>query len=67
MPPATPVTMPEVEPTVATLVLELVQLPGPPELDSVVVLPEQIRCVPVFVTGLAFTVNIAVAAQPEAV
>ena len=67
VPPATPVTMPELEPTVATLVFDDVHAPKPPGLVSVVVRPEQTVCVPAFDPGLALTVNTAVAAQPDTV
>ena len=59
--------MPELEPTVATLVLDDVHVPKPPGLVSVVVSPEQTVCVPAFEPGLALTVNTAVAAQPDTV
>lgn len=67
VPPATPVTIPEDEPTVATPVEALVHVPAPPGLANVVVSPEHTVCVPVVAPGFAFTVNVAVAAHPDTI
>jgi hypothetical protein len=65
VPTATPVTIPEVEPTVAIDEVLLVQLPDPPEFASVVITPVHTVIVPVLVApGDAFTVNEAVTKHP---
>jgi len=61
VPTETPVTIPEIDPTVAILVLLLVHDPTPPVFVSVLVLPLQIVVVPLVVPGSAFTTNIAIA------
>jgi len=61
VPTETPVTIPEIDPTVAILVLLLVHDPTPPVFVSVLVLPLQIVVVPLVVPGREFTTNIAIA------
>ena len=63
MPAATPETMPELVPIVATLVLLLVQVP-PPVFERVVVEPAQTVAVPVIADGNGFTVTTVVVIQP---
>ena len=58
-----PVTTPEINPTVATAVLLLLQVPPPVPSNKAVVDPEQTVLVPVILAGKALTVTIAVAAQ----
>ncbi len=62
MPAATPVTIPEPEPTVATDDVPVVQVP-PPASVSAVVIPTQTVPVPVIVPGNGFTVTTAVIRQ----
>lgn len=66
MPAAAPVTMPDAVPTVATVVLLLVQVPPPVVLDSVAVVPEHIDNAPdgVMATGVVYTVTVITALQP---
>lgn len=59
-----PLTIPEEDPTVATPVLLLVQVPPDTVLPSVVVAPAHALVVPVIVPGLVFTVTIAVTEHP---
>lgn len=61
---APPVTSPEPEPIVATVVLLLLHVPPDDASFKVVVAPAQIPVVPVIGDGTGFTVSIAVAAQP---
>ena len=58
-----PVTMPVLEPTVATAVLLLVQVPPPVRSLKLVVDPEQTILVPDIATGKGSTVTMAFAAQ----
>jgi hypothetical protein len=60
-PPDTPVTIPSVEPTVAIVVLPLVQVPLPVALDRVVVAPTFTTVVPVIADGRALMVILVVA------
>ncbi len=62
VPVETPETIPVVDPTVATVVLLLSQVP-PPASDNVVVLPTQTFVVPVMGLGSGFTVIVVVTAQ----
>ena len=64
MPPATPVTVPEDEPTVAVPVLLLLQVPPDVELVRVDVAPAQNTSVPPIAAGLGFTVAIVEVEQP---
>ena len=64
MPAATPETTPEPEPTVATPVLPLVQLPPDGDELKVVVAPVQTVAVPLIVPGAVLTVTVAMAKQP---
>ena len=59
-----PVTTPVVNPTVATAVLLLVQLPPPGVSPRFVVDPEQTVLIPVIAVGNGLTVTIAVVKQP---
>ncbi len=61
VPTATPVTIPEDEPIVATEVLPLVQLPPDAVSFNVVVVPTQAVGVPVIAPGDRFTVIVFVA------
>jgi len=56
-----------VEPTVATVVLLLVQVPPPAVLPSVVVAPAHTCNVPLITDGAKFTIMVVVVAQPAAV
>ncbi len=58
-----PLTIPDEEPTVAIVVLLLVQVPPPASLSAVVD-PEQTVVAPVIGEEAAFTVNTAKAWQP---
>jgi hypothetical protein len=60
VPAATPITTPVPEPTVATPVLPLLQVPPLALLLNVVVLPMHTDAVPVIVAGTGFTVMIVV-------
>jgi hypothetical protein len=62
VPKATVFTMPVPEPTVATAVLLLLQVP--PVFTSVAVLPKQILVTPVVGPGKGLTVMVTNAAQP---
>lgn len=64
VPALTPVTMPVVEPMVATPVLPLVHMPPPVASVTVVVAPMHALNVPPIAAGLAFTVTTVVALQP---
>jgi len=71
MPGATPVTTPDIEPTVATDVFELVHMPPAGVAESVVVLPVQIEApgtpvAPTAITGTGLTVTSIVTKQPVA-
>lgn len=66
MPAATPVTVPEDEPTVATPADPELQFP-PLVLLSVVVAPIHIFAVPLIAAGAAFTVSVLVAKHPDVV
>lgn len=59
-----PVTTPLEEPTVATDVLELVQVPPVGVLDRLVLLPTQVLAVPLISDGSGFTVAVTVLKQP---
>jgi hypothetical protein len=59
---AIPVAIPVEEPIVATPIVELLHVP-PPELDKVVVRPEQIVVAPVMAEGNGLTVNTDVILQ----
>ena len=61
-----PVTMPEVEPIVATVLLLLLQIPPATLLASVIVWPIHTLDAPVM-AAVAFTVIAAVVTQPDAV
>ena len=63
MPAATPVTVPEVEPIVATPVVPLVHVP-PPVPVKVVVALWQTDSVPVIAPGLGFIKTLVVAKHP---
>lgn len=52
--------MPEVVPTVATVVLLLAQVPPGMPFDSVVVVPTQIPVVPLITVGAGVTVMVVV-------
>ena len=60
-----PRTMPVEEPTVATVVLLLDQLPPGTEFDSVVVVPKHAIRIPVIAAGVVVTVTVTVAIQPD--
>ena len=60
VPPATPVTIPDELPTVATVVVPLVHVPPPVTSFNVVVLPTHSENVPVIGLGNVFTVTVAV-------
>jgi hypothetical protein len=64
VPAATPVTTPDAEPMVATLVVPLVQVPPDVALVNVLVLPTHTDSEPLIAPGNALTVTILVAAQP---
>lgn len=64
MPPVTPSTSPVSEPTVATAVLLLLQLPPVIEFTSVIVAPLHTVVGPVIGPGARFTVTTAVTKQP---
>lgn len=59
-PPDTPVTIPEEDPTVATPVLLLLQVPPPVASESVEVSARNMLVVPLIVAGSAFTVTTSV-------
>lgn len=61
----TPVTMPVLDPTVATAVLLLLQLPPDTEFDKFVVEPRHAINIPVIGAGVVVTVTTTVAIQPE--
>lgn len=65
VPAATPVTIPEDEPIVATPVLELIQVPELVALLKVVVLPIQTEAVPVMAAGCGLTVTVVVAGAAD--
>ena len=66
VPPATPVTVPEPEPMVATLVLSLLHVPEGVTSASVVVVPTQTPDVPpVIAAGAALTVTVNEVADEE--
>ena len=67
MPAATPVTIPDVLPTVAIEISLLVQLPTPPVLLRVVVAPVQTVVVPVMAAGEPLTTNVETVLHPAAV
>jgi hypothetical protein len=60
VPNETPVTIPEIEPTVATSVLLLVQVPPVDVVENVVVAVTQTVFVPVTGAGVGFTVSVSV-------
>ena len=60
----TPVTVPDADPTVATVILLLVHVPPVGEELNVVEVPSQIANVPVIGPGEAFTVTTLVVKQP---
>ena len=64
VPVATPETIPENEPTVAALELELLHEPPPPSVNATVA-PTHTDDAPVIAAGKAFTVNTVVALHPE--
>lgn len=64
VPPATPVTIPDADPTVATDVLPLVHVPPLTELESVVLRPAHTMGMPAIVAGPGTTVTTVVAAHP---
>ena len=64
MPPATPVTIPLVEPTVAIIVLLLVHVPPVGEEPNVIVAPGHTVPGPVIEPGSAFTVIGVTTKQP---
>jgi len=64
VPPATPATIPEEEPTVAVPVPPLVQVPPLTPSESAVVCPTHTCVVPEIGDGTAFTVNDAIWKQP---
>jgi len=63
MPDATPVTMPVPEPTVAVVVLPLLQVPPPGSLNAVIA-PTQTVVDPVIPPGNGLTVTVVVALHP---
>ena len=63
VPAETPVTMPDVDPTVAISVLPLLHVP-PPEPDNIIEEPTHTLPGPVIGPGLGLTVNVAVTLQP---
>ncbi len=63
LPDVTPVTIPDPEPTVATDVLPLLQVPEGVVFDRVVVEPTHTDCVPVMALGSGFTVAVRVMKQ----
>lgn len=65
VPDATPVTMPDEEPTVARATLLLLQVPPVVGSLRVVVCPTHTFVVPVIAPGAPFTVNGFVTIQPE--
>ena len=67
VPAVRPLTRPVVDPTVATVVLLLLQ--APPRTDSLklIVAPSHTEFGPVIVAGSGFTVTIVVAVQPVAI
>jgi len=67
VPADTPVTIPVVDPTVATPILPLLHTPPPDTLLSVVVLPEHSVIVPVIDEGVLITLTTRVARQPDPV
>src|ERR1043165_2478246 len=62
--PATPLTIPVVEPTVAVPVAKLLQVPPGVVLLNVVVWPTQVVSTPVTGAGFAFTDTVVVRTQP---
>jgi hypothetical protein len=60
VPPETPVTVPDDEPMVATLVVPLVHVPPGEMSVSVVDVPAQIEARPVIAPGSGFTVTVFV-------
>ena len=64
LPGATPLTMPDADPTVAMPPLPELQLPPPGSLRTVVA-PVQTIATPVIGDGVVFTVSVIVAAQPS--
>ena len=66
VPDAMPVTMPEPEPTVATPVLALVQVPPEGDELNVVLAPVHTDTVPVIAAGVVLTVTGAIAKHPPA-
>jgi len=63
----TPVTIPVEEPTVATEVVLLVQVPPGEASVSATVAPSQIAAIAPITAGIAFTVNVCFAEQPVVV
>ena len=61
-----PLTIPVVEPTVATTALPLDHVPPVVVLDNVIVCPAQTEAGPEIADGNAFTLTTVVDAQPEA-
>jgi len=66
VPAATPVTMPDADPTVAFVVALLAHVPPPEVLARVVMPPAHIELLPVFAGSAAFTVTVAYLAHPVA-
>lgn len=64
VPAATPVTMPDDGPTVATEILLLVHVPPNAELNNEIVCPTQTDDGPDIAGGLGFTVKVLVRTQP---
>jgi len=64
LPPATPVTIPELEPTVASAVLLLVHVPPVVASLNVVVANGQRTIVPVIAAGSGLTVSVVVVKHP---
>jgi hypothetical protein len=64
VPAATPVRKPEVDPMVATAVLELVHMPPGTPSKSVDVLPAHKVVMPVIGVGVGLTVIVVVVKQP---
>ncbi len=66
VPTATPVTTPVVKPTLAMVVLLLLQVPPGVALESPPVPPTQTELAPIIADGSGFTVTIAVLVHPVA-
>jgi len=64
---ATPVSSPEDNPMVATVVFALVQVPPGSVFPSVSLLPTQIELLPVIAPGSVYTTRLSVAMQPAGV